>query len=161
MPATAREWLVFLAGLCIVGVLITLVVDKHMGNPSQAHAPQTGLDVYGATQSEPVPFTTSANEPTDPSETAPGPESANVVRLLVRAARGDSWIMVRSGSATGTLLFQGTLVEGRSLRASARVLWIRIGAGAFLDARLNGGLLQLQPGTFDALVTSSGLELVP
>jgi uncharacterized protein DUF4115 len=91
----------------------------------------------------------------------PSIASAAAVRLLVNASRGDSWIMVRSGSATGKVLYQGTLTKGRSLHAAGRVLWVRVAAGAHLDARVNGHLVKLQPGTFNASLTPAGLQLVP
>jgi hypothetical protein len=48
--------------------------------------------------------------------------------------------------------------EARSFRGSK--FYARFGNAASLDARLDGVALQLQPGTYSALVTSRGLEQV-
>jgi hypothetical protein len=65
----------------------------------------------------------------------PHPTKAN---LFVTAARGNCWLEVHSGSATGRLLYQGTLEKGQSQRFVARRLWINAGLPENLRIRLNG-----------------------
>jgi hypothetical protein len=143
-------------------VLFALVLEERRGKSSPAPALETRLDASPTTRSVSVPLATpSGVAGTTAASTVSQPPSAPAVRLVVNASRGDSWIVVRNGSATGELLFQETLVRGRSLRATGRVLWLRVGAGGNLDVRVNGRLMTLQAGTFNALLTQSGLQLVP
>jgi Domain of unknown function (DUF4115) len=147
---------VFLAGLCTAGVLVGLVIDQRLGKSSLLR-PQTRIETGGATGTPSLSAATSTGSAATPAPSTAGqPVSVPALRLVVNASRGDSWIMVRSGSKTGKLLFQGILVKGRSLRVAGSVLWVRVGAGAHLDARVNGRLLTLQAGTFNALLTPSG-----
>src|SRR5690242_20637562 len=46
------------------------------------------------------------------------------VRLIVTAKRGSCWLQVHSGSATGRILFQGTLELGQRKLFSGHKLWI-------------------------------------
>jgi cytoskeleton protein RodZ len=86
-----------------------------------------------------------AAEPTAPMP-APSPEPPAAktkrppapARLVVAAARGDSWVEARSGSADGPLLYRGNLEHGRSIRVAARRVWLRLGAASNLDLTLNG-----------------------
>ena len=61
-----------------------------------------------------------------------------VARLLVTATRGNSWLEVHAGSATGKLLFQGTLEQGQRQRFVRRRIWLNVGAVENLDLKLNG-----------------------
>jgi len=83
-------------------------------------------------------------------------------RLVLRATRGDSWLMVRAGAEAGELLYEGTLARGRTLRFVGRRLWLRVGAPANLDVRLNGKPAKGFPRlTADVIVTPSGLGVSP
>ena len=67
------------------------------------------------------------------------PRPAPVARLVVTAANGRCWLQVRSGSALGEQLFQGTLEYGQTLPPFvARRLWVNIGAPGNVVLRLNG-----------------------
>lgn len=66
----------------------------------------------------------------------PAPKSA---RLVLTAARGDCWLLVRAGSADGPVLYENVLREGATVRfAVKRAVWLRVGHGANLDASLGG-----------------------
>jgi Domain of unknown function (DUF4115)/DivIVA protein len=79
-------------------------------------------------------------------------------RLVLRATHGDSWLSVRVGSETGELLYEGTLVRGRTLRFVRNRLWLRVGEPANLDVRLNGEPAKGFPrSTADVVVTPKGL----
>jgi Helix-turn-helix domain/RodZ C-terminal domain len=58
--------------------------------------------------------------------------------LFVQAVRGSSLLQVRAVSATGRLLYQGTLERGQSQRFKARSLWLNVGSPENLWLRLNG-----------------------
>jgi hypothetical protein len=76
----------------------------------------------------------------------PGPAVAPVAaqpprlaHLVLRATRGDCWVIARAGSASGPVLYQNTLLHGRTLALPLRgKLWLRVGLGANLDARVDG-----------------------
>lgn len=159
VPETIREWVVFVVGLCAIGVLTSLVIVERTGTSPSAGGSSTRSSIPARTQ----PATTAPPSPTQPvstpetTATTPAPGRRPEVRLVVNAARGDSWLMVRSLSASGRLLYEGVLTQGSVRRFAGRKLWVRIGASSNLDARLNGQPLRLLAGTFTALVTPSGL----
>jgi cytoskeleton protein RodZ len=64
--------------------------------------------------------------------------SSASVNLLVRAARGNCWLEVHAGSASGKLLYQGTLERGQVQRFVARRLWVHAQAPGNLVVKLNG-----------------------
>jgi len=82
-------------------------------------------------------------------------------RAVLTAARGPVWLQVRSGGASGTILYQSTLEQGQTLpvKLSSGPVWIRIGNPPGLDIRLGGKLLTglpTQPG--NVLLTRRGLQ---
>ncbi len=74
----------------------------------------------------------------------PHPHRAAIARSghLVLRARDRCWVLVRVGSASGPLLYEGTLVDGGALRyklaARRPQLWLRVGAPWNLEVSLNG-----------------------
>jgi Helix-turn-helix domain len=66
-------------------------------------------------------------QPTGSTGPAP-PPAARPAPLVLTAKRGEVWLAVRAGSASGKLLFQNTLPMGRHLRFRRRRLWVRVGA---------------------------------
>ena len=90
------------------------------------------------------------------------PTRSRIARIVVAAARGDSWLVVRAGSSHGRILFAGVLSEGRTVRFRSAKLWVRLGAATNLDLSVNGSRLDTGLyGTLDALVTPSGFRKVP
>ena len=59
-------------------------------------------------------------------------------RVVLHAARGNCWLLVRAGSEAGPLLYEGTLAEGKTLVFARRFLWFRAGAPANLEVRVAG-----------------------
>jgi ribonuclease R len=47
--------------------------------------------------------------------------------LVIRATTGPCWLLVRRNGAAGTVLFEGTLEQGQTMRFTPRV-WVRLGA---------------------------------
>jgi helix-turn-helix protein/uncharacterized protein DUF4115 len=74
--------------------------------------------------------------------------------VVLKAARGDCWVIVRAGSAAGPVLFENTLQRGRSLRLPLHTtLWVRFGAGRNVDAWVGGRALRSVPaGTGNVLL---------
>lgn len=80
-------------------------------------------------------------------------------KLVLTAARGDCWLEARVSSATGKLLFAGTLEQGRSIRLTRSRLWVAFGAGANLEVTLNGRRVESFPtGTAAVRVTAKGVS---
>jgi len=74
---------------------------------------------------------------------------AQPAALVIRATRGDCWLLVRRGDASGAVVYQGTLQQGTSMKFSAPSLWVRFGAPWNVDAARGGkpidGLTGSQP----------------
>ena len=99
---------------------------------------------------------------TNPSRSPTPPPVVHMVTLEVSAPRGDSWVVVRSGSSHGPILFEGTLEKGRTLSLERRRLWLRLGAATNLDVLVNGSPPPVELyGTLDAIVSAAGFRKVP
>ena len=116
--------------------------------------------------SEPTRDVPLANSPTTtPQAGVQGAQSgskqggarARLARLVVRAADGDCWLEIHARSATGNLLYEGTLEQGQSLRFARKRLWMIIGAGANLDATVNGKAVEL-PSDASVVVGPKGVR---
>ena len=62
--------------------------------------------------------------------------------LVIRATRGDCWLLVRKGDATGPVLYEGTLRHGGTIRFAAPRVWVRLGAPGMVDASRAGKTVQ-------------------
>jgi len=99
--------------------------------------------------------TTRAAVPAAPrTSTQPKP----VARIALIASRGRCWLSIHLGSATGKLVYERTLEQGRTARFVSTRLWIRVGAPWNLDATLNGKAVQLPASTGDVVVTPTGVR---
>jgi cytoskeletal protein RodZ len=150
--------LVVVALAAIVAVTVLFVVAWRYGtgqdDPQQVllggKAPATPT---GATTTTAVPTTTAE------SESAPRPAKA---RLVLTAARGDCWLQVKVRSATGELLYEGTLQQGQAQRfLKWKRLWVQVGAPSNLNVRLNGRRVKDFPrGPAIVVVTPDGFRIV-
>jgi len=87
------------------------------------------------------------------------PVTTNAVRLIVTAKRGNCWLEVHSGSATGRILFQGTLERGQKKLFTGRKLWITLDRPESLSTILNGHTRLLPGGGVKTLIiTSRGIR---
>jgi hypothetical protein len=153
VPETRGEWILLVLGLCAVGAIGTLIGLRVWDTSvPRSHAVPTPplTTTRAAAKQQAAPTTAEAGT------TLPPPAAARV-ELLLTASRGDSWLLVRAGSAKGGVVFQGTLAKGRTLTFSRKALWVRFGAAANLDAQLNGRPLQLPNGTVSVVITPHGL----
>jgi hypothetical protein len=96
-------------------------------------------------ENEPIARKRPAKPPTRPSQ-------PSTISLVLTANRGDCWVEVRAGSATGAILFSGTLANGRSLRFSRPKVWLRLGAASNVDIEINGRPSTIPPGTVDLVL---------
>jgi cytoskeleton protein RodZ len=125
--------IVALAG--IIAVTILVVVAWKFGSTGT----QTPTDVIPggnhATTTEAASGTTSQSQ----APASPAPAPARKVKLVFTATGGDCWLQVRARSATGKLLFEGTLQAGQTQRfVDSKRLWIQLGNPVNLSAKLNG-----------------------
>ena len=82
-------------------------------------------------------------------------------RAVVVASRGNSWLWVRSGSASGPTVYEGTLLQGKTLPIQLRngPVWIRMGDAPNLDVRLGGKLVRGLPSQVgNVLLTRRGVR---
>ena len=82
-------------------------------------------------------------------------------RVVLTAARGRCWLLVRRDSASGSLVYESTLAQGQRVRFTAGRLWIRIGAPWNLDATLNGKPLPLPTAIGNIVVTNRVATIAP
>jgi cytoskeletal protein RodZ len=66
-------------------------------------------------------------------------------RLELRATRGDSYMIVRSRSAIGNVLYQGTLEKGQRQIFDRKVLWLQLETPRNVLVKLNGNRVNLAP----------------
>ena len=83
------------------------------------------------------------------------PVAAKTVRLIVTALRGNCWLEVHSGSATGRIIFQGTLERGQRHVFTGRKLWITLDRPENLRTILNGHTRVLPGGGVKTLIVTS------
>ena len=148
----------FLRPLVVVAVLVAVVAAVAAWQLSGSSDNKQGAP----------PTTTPPPTTTAPATTAPrkhhkkhvvGPVSSN--RAVVVASRGPSWLWVRSGSASGPTVYQGTLLQGKTLRVSLAKgpVWIRIGDLPNLDVRLGGKIVHGLPTQVgNVMLTRSGIR---
>jgi hypothetical protein len=97
---------------------------------------------FGNVEEEPV---RGLNTTPPAATTAAAPDAAGSVRLELRATRGDSYLIIKSGGAGGTLLYQGTLERGQRKFFDGKVLWMQLEMPANVLVRLNGNRVRLAP----------------
>jgi hypothetical protein len=151
--ALRPEWVAVAAA---VALLIGVVAWK-LGGSSSNVASQTPL--LPPAQSNRTPH--GATPPVRQRRTATPTPRARPAVLVLTAARGTCWLAVRTGTAAGPLVYEGTLLEGRAVRFGLRKrLWIRIGAPWNLDAAIGGrpATRQLPSRLGDVVATAAGLK---
>lgn len=133
----------FLRPLVAVGVIVAIVAavaawqlsgssGDRRGTPPTTNGPPT--------TSTPPTTTRKTHRKHRPARTPPS-------RATVVASRGSSWLWVRSGGATGPTVYEGTLLQGKTLPVSLAKgpVWMRIGDPASIDVRLGGKLVHGLP----------------
>jgi len=150
MPETRLERAIFLLGL-FATVVLAFVIARSWHHTTAAPAP-TGATT-GQTRTAPkTPSSSGAAEATTATST-------ETVDLALTASR-PTWIEVRAGSATGTVLYTGTLASGTTKSFRDKAIWVRFGVASNVDAHLNGQTLRLPAGTYDAVFDTGGYHHV-
>src|SRR5437868_6371585 len=123
MPRSRLESAVVVAGIAALGLLVWLSVAGWHRYERRRAAPEPAASVAA----EVAPSRTAAAVPA-------GPTKRKVVKkLTLTAARGDCWVDLRAGSASGRLLYSGILAASRSISFSGRRFWLRLGAASNVD----------------------------
>ena len=131
----SRVVLLTLLGIAAVTALV--IVAWTRGEPQKV--PPVGLG------------TTQTRTPRTPAKPA---VPVSTVRLIVRAKRGPCWLSVHRGSATGSILFQGTLDQGQDQIFRAPRLWITLDRPENLLMILNGRTRLLPVGGVKTLIVT-------
>ena len=105
-----------------------------------------------------TPVGLATTQPKRPAGWSPSPNATNAVRLRVIAARGPCWLQVHRNSATGKIVYQGTLERGQGQVFTARKLWITLDRPENLRTILNERSRRLPGGVRTLLVTSRGIR---
>ena len=142
---------VALAGIVAVTLLVVVAFAFNNG-PRTDPAAELGKD-RTTTESSPA----ASSETTDTTGSA-APSNTTLARLVLTAARGDCWVQVHKNSASGELVYSGTMEKGQSQRFVARRLWITLGDPSVLDAKLNGKRVAEFPSANTVVVTSEGVR---
>jgi cytoskeleton protein RodZ len=145
--------IVALAG--IIAVTILVIVAWKFGSSS----PEPSANVLP----RPLPATDSTKSTT--TTKAPAAQTGHKrtkTRLVLSAVGGDCWLQVRSRSATGKLLYEGTLQAGQTQRfVDSRRLWLQLGNPVYLRARLNAKQVQNLPnGPAIVVATAKGVRTI-
>jgi cytoskeletal protein RodZ len=137
---------VVLAGIVAVAVLV-VVAFAFSSDPT--------ADPTAGTKTPTQTVTTPTSSIVQPPAAAP----AKAVKLAIRAVRGDCWVTVHRGSATGPIEFSGTIFKGEVQRFKARKLVLEFGDAPTenLNVSLNGHRAQLPSGPL-VVVTSQGIR---
>jgi len=116
----------------------------------------TALVIVAWTRGEPQKVTPVGldTSPSHVAQTPARPAQTKLVRLLVTAKRGPCWMQVHRGSATGPILFQGTLDQGQDQLFTARRLWITLDRPENLTTVLNGRPKRLPVGGVKTLIVT-------
>jgi cytoskeletal protein RodZ len=147
----------FFRPVVVVGVIVAIV------------AAFTAWQLSGSSDGKQgAPPTTSAPATTASHHTTPRKKhkakhhsTALPTRAVVVASRGNSWLWVRSSSAAGPTVYQGTLLQGKTLPVNLQngPVWIRIGDPTSIDVRLGGKLVHGLPTQVgNVLLTRRGIR---
>ena len=143
--------IVALAGIIAVTILVVVAWKFGSGPKSSTGIPPVVNTPTGSTG------TSTQQEPVTPA-----PASKKKTRLVLYADGGDCWLRVRSKSATGKLLYEGTLQAGQTQRfVDNKRIWLQLGAPAYLKGTVNGERISNMPnGPAIAVVKPEGLQVV-
>jgi cytoskeletal protein RodZ len=136
----SRALVLALLGIAAVATLV--IVAWKAGNPSKPSIP--GLGTTAASQNSASTIRPHAK-----------PHRATVARLQLAAVLDATWVQVHRGSATGRLVFQGTLEKGQRQLFVGRRLWIDVARPEVLTATLNGRSVRLPTGGVKTLVVTA------
>src|SRR5262245_5491979 len=144
--------------LVVVGIIVAVVAAVAAWQLSGSSGGKQGAGTPPTTAT--TPTTTAAHTPPKKK-----PKKHIVVALpmhaVVVASRVNSWLWVRSGSAAGPTVYEGTLLQGKTLPVNLQngSVWIRIGDPPSIDIRLGGKVVPGLPTQVgNVLLTRRGIR---
>lgn len=151
----------------IVAVVAAVAAWQLRSSPSTPTAASSHTSGGSATSTPPPApathhsSTTSTHKPATPKKkpTRAATQTVTASRAVLVATRGRVWLQVREGGASGPLLFEGTLDQGKTLpvKLSPKV-WLRVGAPWNLDVRIGGKIAAGMPHQpSNLLITAAGI----
>jgi hypothetical protein len=91
--------------------------------------------------------------------TMPAPRPRELI--VLRTVGGASWLSLRLGSASGRLLFEGTLPPGRVIRLGRGPIWVQVGVPRSVAVSLGRRPLRTLPGSASTvLLSANGLRVL-
>lgn len=149
----------FLRPLVVVG-LIAVIVAVAAWQLSGTSGGKQGTPPPPPTT---TPTTTASHQSTQPPKHrhSKPPVTTAPTRALVVASRGSSWLWVRAGGPTGATVYEGTLLQGKTLPVNLKngSVWIRVGDPPNIDVRLGGKVVPGLPTQVgNVLLTRSGIK---
>jgi cytoskeleton protein RodZ len=124
------------------------------GNGKQGAPPASAPTTTATTPKKPKKKTTTTKHKHHVTVALP-------TRALLVASRGDCWLWIRSGGASGPTVYEATLAQGKTLPVDLKKgpVWIDMGDPPSLDVRLGGKLLSgLPKQAGNVLLTRTGLK---
>ena len=172
VPDSRSERIVFFVGLGAILALAVALVPALRHYQHRPHAEAFSPIASAGASNEPTAYrparrhtapaarTSRASKPAAAATASPTqtPAQAQTVRLTLTARRGDCWAEIHRGSANGKLLYQGTLVKGKTYKVAVGTLWIRFGAPQNVEVAIDGKTATIPTGTQDVLVTRAGVR---
>jgi len=150
MPTTRFERVIAVLGVATISVLAVLTAlawldYRDSGSTGPAATPRKS--VTRAVSSSPASYQTTRQKTGGRTARQPPRPVRRRSGFVLQAARGDSWVALHADSALGQTLYEGLLVQGKSIRVATRRVWMRLGAPENLDAKASGKPLALPTGT--------------
>jgi cytoskeletal protein RodZ len=146
----------FLRPLVVVAVIVAIVAGLAAWQLSSSSG-----DKQGTPPTTSVATTTASHHTTTRKKHHKHVAAALPSSAVVVAARGNSWLWVRSGSAGGPTVYEGTLLQGKTLPVNLKKgpVWIRVGDPPSVDVRLGGKLVRGLPTQVgNVLLTRRGIR---
>ena len=146
----------FLRPLIVVAVIVAIVAGLAAWQLSSSSG-----DKQGTPPTTSVATTTASHHTTPRKQRRKHVAAALPSSAVVVASRGNSWLWVRSGSAGGPTVYEGTLLQGKTLPVSLKngPVWIRVGDPPSVDVRLGGKLVRGLPTQVgNVLLTRRGIR---
>jgi hypothetical protein len=79
--------------------------------------------------------------------------------VAVHAIRGPSWILVRRGSSTGPVVYEGVVPAGTTMRFTGHALFMRLGAVANVDVHLGRELVDIRCSAAGGVLLTEGVAV--
>ncbi len=118
-----------LFGILAIGAAIAAIAAWGSGSPAPKAAAAPHAQQHQVVRAAPIA-----------KVVAPEATRASTVRTSITAARGTSWLSIRTDGPAGAVLYQGTLAQGTALHYTlgGHRLWVRMGRPGVLDITVGG-----------------------